>query len=99
MNLQKKIKDNVILHYVESKTIIYLRDFGGVIKFYELSFTYFGHHYIVRVKESDLTDGHFWPNVEGDSELYDSFEDACQDYLEKPIKEAISNYKKWEEEE
>lgn len=97
MNLHKKINENTILYYVEDEDIEYdeKTDTEKVVR-YILSFGFYDCQYFVRISLKDIEeDNSFGCNIEGDSKLFDSFEDFCEDELWETIKAKCKQYDEW----
>lgn len=85
MNIQYKFDNNTILHYVSNREWTYDDNDKEVTLVYELSFSFYDCHYIITIKKKDIeNDNEFFLN-EGDSKLFDSFEDFVYDNWETII--------------
>lgn len=97
MNLHEQINENTILYYVDSAHEEYDEDtcVDKIIE-YTLSFGFYDCHYFVNVQRKHIdNDTSFWCSVDGDSKLYDSFQDAVEDELWETIKEKCNEFDKW----
>lgn len=87
MNLQQQIDKNTILHYVED----YRQDDEGNPSYYELSFSFYDCHYYATVSREDIDNGIPSVGLEGDSRLFDSFNELCENDLWSLIKRSAIN--------
>ena len=84
MNLHKKIDLHTTLYYVEPNVVK-----EDDIVSYQLSFRFYDHQYYVYVtKENIDNDNEVMSMIEGDSRLFESFEEYCEGELWPKIKAA-----------
>ncbi len=96
MNLQLEIDKNTILHYIEDSNNHYDEQGNNIIDSYQLSFSFYDCNYYVGVSRKDIEqDNSFLIELEGNSKLFDSFEEMCQNELWSLIKEKCNEYDKW----
>lgn len=93
MNIQYKINKNTILHYVEA------HQFGDddKVDIYTLSFSFYDCHYDVYVSRKDLDSDTGCIQMQGDSKLFESFEEACENDYWNIIKERCAQFDNWYE--
>ena len=87
MNLQKKLTENLILHYVEANNWDHDKDGNEITTMYELSFGFYESYHSVYVAAKNL-DGEYarYASIEGKSELFDSFNSLMEDeYWEEVV--------------
>ena len=96
MDLQLKINENTVLHYIEDSQNHYDDKGNNIIDCYQLSFSFYDCHYYVGVSRKDIEqDESFLIALDGDSKLFDSFEEMCQNEIWELIKEKCNEYDKW----
>ena len=96
MDLQLKINENTVLHYIEDSQNHYDNDGNNIIDCYQLSFSFYDCHYYVGVSRKDIEqDESFLIALDGDSKLFDSFEEMWQNEIWGLIKEKCNEYDKW----
>nr|WP_315245103.1 hypothetical protein [uncultured Flavobacterium sp.] len=98
MDLQLEINANTTLHYIEDSQNHYDEEENYVIDSYQLSFSFYDCHYYVGVSRADILDDNNSMSIEGDSHLFESFKDMCEDELWKLIKQKCNEYDKWHKE-
>ena len=87
MNLQKKLTENLVLHFVEANNWDHDEEGNEITTMYELSFSFYGNFYTVYVAPKNL-DGEYarYASIEGKSELFDSFNSLMEDeYWEEVV--------------
>lgn len=97
MNLHEKINENTILYYVESAQEEYdEKSDTEKVTHYTLSFGFYDCQYFVNVSRKDIDeDSSFGCCLDGDSKLFDSFEDACENDLWETIKTKCKEFDSW----
>ena len=98
MNLQKKLNDNLTLHYVDANN--WNNDDNGneVTTMYELSFSFYDKHYMAYAsRESIDKNTGYLSSAEGDSDLFDSFESIIEGKYWKDVVEQCQAFEKWKE--
>lgn len=95
MNLQEKIDKNTVLHYVESQVAHYDDEDKEIVDSYSLSFSFHNCHYYVYVKRKDIDQNREYVLLEGDSELFYSFESKCEGELWDIIKQKCNDFDIW----
>jgi hypothetical protein len=96
MDLHEKINENTILYYIESNNTSYDANNKPRIDSYTLSFGFYDCHYYLTVSKKDIEeDNCYSTSLDGDSRLFDSFEEHCQDELWEIIKTKCKEYDKW----
>ena len=98
MNLQEKINDNTTLFYVEANNWHYDENDNDITDVYEISFGFYDCHYMVYVTNKDLERDCGSVQIEGDSKLFDSFEDAVENDHWELIKAKCKAFDKWKAE-
>ena len=96
MQLNQKLNDKTMLYYIEHNTCETNFQTGAEeVTSYLLSFQFYDAHYLVTVSRKDLEND--FPSVlmEGNSNLFDSFENACEDEHWETIKAACKQYDTW----
>ena len=98
MQFQIKLNQNTILHYIEDIKSHYEGD-DEIIDNYQLSFSFYDCQYYVGVSKKDIDEDDNWSlAMEGDSKLFDSFEDMCKNEIWELIKEKCREYDQWHKE-
>ena len=97
MNLHEKINENTTLYYVESAREEYdEKSDTDKVTHYTLSFGFYDCQYFVNVSLKDIEeDNSFGCCLEGESKLFESFEDACENDLWETIKAKCKAFDKW----
>ena len=95
MNLHEKIDDNTILYYVESNIDHYDENDDRVVDIYELSFGFYDCHYMVFVRAKYIREDLASVEMEGESKLFDSFEEMCEGELWSLIKDRCRQFDDW----
>src|SRR5690606_38127055 len=95
MNLHERINSKTILYYVESNYSHHDDDDNEVVDIYELSFGFYDCHYMVYVRAKNIRDNLASVEMSGDSKLFDSFEEMCEDELWELIKAKCKQFDKW----
>jgi hypothetical protein len=100
MNLHEKINENTILYYVESEREEYdEKSQTDKVTQYSLSFLFYDCQFFVSVSRKDIDQNFsYGACLEGDSTLFDSFENACQNELWETIKTKCNEFDKWQAE-
>ncbi len=87
--------DNVILNYVERSKWIYDDNDNEITTHFRLSFSFFNKEYYAEVSLEDINLDYNYVGLEGDSDLFDSFQDLCEDGLWETIKTECLAHEKW----
>lgn len=96
MNLQKKLSDNLTLHYVEGNNFDNNDNGDEVVTMYELSFTFYEKHYMVYLSRENINkDFCSYSSVEGDGELFDSLTSLIEDDFWTEIVSQCNAFDKW----
>lgn len=96
MQVNLKIDENTILHYVEDSNSTYGDNGEEVVTAYQLSFSFYDCGYDVGVSRKDIEkDDSFSLALDGDTKLFDSFNSLCQGDLWETIKEQCNKYDIW----
>ena len=95
MNLHEKINENTILYYVENNVSHYDDNDNEVVDIYELSFGFYDCHYMVYVRAKNIEKDFASIEMEGDSKLFESFEEMCENELWDFIKAKCKQFDKW----
>lgn len=94
-----KINEHTTLNYIEPNQWIYNDDDIEVVTAVNLSFTFYDCNYMVYATLEDLEKEHSsFSMIEGDSQLFDSFSELCNDGLSDLIKTKSKEYIKNHEE-
>jgi len=97
----EKVDDNTVFHYIETQDWDYDDDDNEVITKLQLSFSFYDCHYFVDVRPKDLDNSFGSVCMEGNSALFDSFEEWCNDehwdFIQKKCREHIASTKEEEE--
>jgi hypothetical protein len=97
MNLAEQIDENTILNYIENNGVYDNAETDEVITNYLLSFKFYGEIFMVGISSKDiLEDNNYGLTIEGASQLFDSFEEACHNKLWPLIKQKCNDLAAWE---
>jgi hypothetical protein len=92
-NTMLAINENTTLHSVGLHQCNYDDDGTEIPLAYALSFSFYDCEYDVWVSESDLKNDRRSVTMHGDTRLFDSFENFCQDDLWQTIKVKCWDYR------
>ncbi|MCW3784913.1 hypothetical protein [Plebeiibacterium sediminum] len=96
MNIHRQIDANTILHYIEANNWHYNDKDEMVIDVFELSFAFYDCHYFVFLPKKYIEENFsFGMTMEGDSKLFESFEEAIEDEHWELIKKKCRQYEMW----
>lgn len=97
MNLQEQVDENTILHFIEEIQSKYNEETGkNKAEKYNLAFSFYDKHYTAAVsREAIDKDLSFEVYIEGDSILFDSFEQHCTGEMWETIKKRCDQYDVW----
>lgn len=97
MNLQKKLSDNLVLHYVDANKWDHDDDGNEITTMYELSCSFYGKHYMAYASRESVDKNQGYITAEGDSELFDSFENAMEDKHWEDVVKYCKVFEEWKE--
>lgn len=96
MQLNQKLNDKTILFYIEHNTCeTNFQTGANEVTSYLLSFQFYDAQYFVTITREDLENDIPMICMEGDSNLFDSFERACEEEHWETIKAACKQYDTW----
>jgi len=95
MNLQKKLNDNLTLHYVEANNWDNDDDGNEVTTMYELSCSFYGKYYMAYASRESVDKDQGYLTAEGDSDLFDSFVSAMENEHWDEVVKQCKAYEKW----
>ena len=96
MNIQLQINSNTILYYIEDSQTHDDSEHNTIIDSYQLSFGFYDCQYFIGVSKKDIeTENTFGICIDGDTKLFDSFEEQCQNELWPLIKKYCLEYEEW----
>lgn len=94
MNIQYEFDDKTTLHYVSNREWEYDENDNEITKIYELSFSFYDCSYIATIRKEDILNEDEYFLLEGDSKLFDSFEEFIEDNWEVII-EKCRDFDEW----
>lgn len=79
-NMQFNVDENTVLHYIEINNYDTDENTGKTInRIFQFSFSFYGKHFDVYVREENLEEDWRSIEMEGDSSLFESFEELMED--------------------
>jgi len=99
MNLQKKLSENLTLHFVEANNWDHDEEGNEVTTMYELSFSFYGNYYSIYVAPKNLEEEYArYASVEGPGELFESFNELVEEEYWEEVVTQCKAFEVWNKE-